>query len=55
MKKSRIVFLKPLTWLIRAYIKLWSKAKQEEYWLNETTSKVILEGGNTLIIFAEKA
>jgi SAM-dependent methyltransferase len=54
MRKPNIVFLKPLTWLIRAYSKLWSKAKREEYWLNETTSNVILEGGNTLIIFAEK-
>ena len=54
LKKPKIVFLKPLTLLIRAYTKLWSKAKQKEYWLNETTSKVILEGGNTLIIFAEK-
>jgi len=53
-KKPKIVFLKPLILLIRAYTKLWSKSKQKEYWLNETTSKVILEGGNTLIIFAEK-
>jgi len=53
-KKPKIVFLKPLTLLIRAYTKLWSKTKQEEYWLDETTSNVILEGGNTLIIFAEK-
>lgn len=55
LRKPKIVFLKPFTWLVRAYTKLWSKAKQEEYWLNETTSKVILEGGNTLIIFAAKA
>ena len=55
MKKPKIIFFKPFTWLIRAYTKLYSKAKQEEYWLHETTSNVILEGGNTLIIFAEKA
>jgi SAM-dependent methyltransferase len=55
MKKPKIVFFKPLTWFIRVYARLWSKAKQEEYWLRETTSDVILEGGNTLIIFAEKA
>lgn len=54
LRKPKMVFLKPLTLFIRAYTKMWSKAKQEEYWLNETTSKVILEGGNTLIIFAEK-
>ncbi|MGD9577842.1 MAG: class I SAM-dependent methyltransferase [Syntrophorhabdus sp.] len=54
LRKPKMVFLKPLTLFIRVYTKLWSKAKQEEYWLNETTSKVILEGGNTLIIFAEK-
>ena len=55
LRKPKIIFLKPLAWFIRAYTKLWPKAKQEEYWFHDTTSSVILEGGNTLIIFAEKA
>jgi SAM-dependent methyltransferase len=54
LRKPKIVFLKPFTWFIWLYTKLWSKAKRAEYWLHETTSDVILEGGNTLIIFAEK-
>lgn len=55
LKKPKMVFLKPLIWFIRTYAKLWPKAKQQEYWLYETTGDIILEGGNTLIIFAEKA
>jgi 2-polyprenyl-3-methyl-5-hydroxy-6-metoxy-1,4-benzoquinol methylase len=55
LRKPKIIFLKPLVWFIRAYTKLWPKAKQEEYWFHDTTSSVILEGGNTLIIIAEKA
>lgn len=54
LKKPKMVFLKPLIWFIRTYAKLWPKAKQQEYWLYETTGDIILEGGNTLIIFAEK-
>lgn len=54
LRKPKMVFLKPITWLIRLYTKMWSKKKREEYWLQETTGDVILEGGNTLIIFAEK-
>ncbi|MBA4418036.1 MAG: hypothetical protein C0392_09025 [Syntrophus sp. (in: bacteria)] len=53
-KKHKQAFLKPLVWMIRFYTHLWSKRKQEQYWLSETTSSAILEGGNTLIIFAEK-
>jgi SAM-dependent methyltransferase len=55
LRKPKIVLLKPLAWFIRAYTKLWPKAKQDEYWFPETTSDTILEGGNTLIIFAKKA
>lgn len=54
LKKPKMVYLKPVTWLIRAYARFRSESKREEYWLRETTSDVILEGGNTLIIFAEK-
>jgi SAM-dependent methyltransferase len=55
LRKPKIILLKPLAWFIRAYTKLWPKAKQEEYWFPETTSDAILEGGNTLVIFAKKA
>lgn len=54
LRKPKMIFFKPLAWLIKAYTKLYTAEKQEEYWLHETTSDVILEGGNTLIIFAEK-
>ncbi|HEY3277693.1 MAG TPA: methyltransferase domain-containing protein [Syntrophorhabdaceae bacterium] len=53
-KKPKQVFLKPLVWGIRLYGRLWSKKKRDRYWLSETSGKEILEGGNTLIIFAEK-
>jgi 2-polyprenyl-3-methyl-5-hydroxy-6-metoxy-1,4-benzoquinol methylase len=53
-KKAKQAALKPLVWLIRAYTRLWSRRKRNQYWLSETTSSEILEGGNTLIIYAEK-
>lgn len=53
-KKTKMIVLKPLTWFIKLYARLWPKPKREAYWLHETTSEVILEGGNTLIVFAEK-
>ncbi len=53
-KKPKQLFLKPLVWLIRSYGRLWSERKRRQYWLSETSSSEILEGGNTLIIFAER-
>jgi SAM-dependent methyltransferase len=53
-KKPKQLFLKPLVWLIRLYTRLWSERKCKAYWLSETSGDAILEGGNTLIIFAEK-
>jgi SAM-dependent methyltransferase len=53
-RKPKQVFLKPLVWFIRLYTKLWSEKKRSKYWLRETSGSAILEGGNTLIIFAEK-
>lgn len=53
-KKPKQLFLKPLVWLIRFYGLFRSKAKREQYWLSETLSDTILDGGNTLIIVAEK-
>lgn len=54
-KKPKQAFLKPLALLIRLYARLWSKEKRCEYWLSETNSHTLLEGGNTLIIIAQKA
>lgn len=53
-KKRKQALLKPLVWLIRLYTRLWSEKKRRQYWLSETSSGEILEGGNTLVIFAEK-
>jgi len=53
-KKKGQLFLAPLVWLIRLYSRFWSRKKRERYWLVETTSDAILNGGNTLIIFARK-
>ena len=53
-KKKKQALLKPVVWLIRLYGHLWSRSKREEYWIDETTGPVILDGGNTLIIFAQK-
>ena len=53
-KKRKQTLLKPLVWLIRLYSHLWNKSRREEYWLDQTTGPVILDGGNTLIIFARK-
>jgi 2-polyprenyl-3-methyl-5-hydroxy-6-metoxy-1,4-benzoquinol methylase len=54
-KKPKQLFLKPLVWLIRLYALSWSKEKREQYWLPETLGNTILDGGNTLIIVAQKS
>jgi SAM-dependent methyltransferase len=53
-EKPKQKFLKPLAVLIRIYTRLWSKKSRERYLTDETASRVILEGGNTLIIVARK-
>ena len=45
---------KPLVWLIRLYALSWSKQKREQYWLLETLGNTILDGGNALIMIAQK-
>ena len=52
--KPRMRWLLPVVWGIRFYARLLSKKKWENYRLEETLSKDILMGGNTLIIIAEK-
>ena len=54
-KKPKQLFLKPLVWFIRLYALSWSKKKREQYWLSETLGNTILDGGNTLIVVAQKS
>jgi len=54
-KKPKQLLLKPLVWLIRLYTLSWSKKKREQYWLSETSGNTILDGGNTLIMIAQKS
>jgi len=54
-KKPKQLLLKPLVWLIRLYTLSWSKKKREQYWLSETSGDTILDGGNTLIMIAQKS
>jgi SAM-dependent methyltransferase len=54
-KKPKQLFLKPFAWLIRLYALSWSKEKREQYWLSETLGNTILDGGNTLIVVAQKS
>jgi 2-polyprenyl-3-methyl-5-hydroxy-6-metoxy-1,4-benzoquinol methylase len=54
-KKPKQLLLKPLVWLIRLYALSWSKEKREQYWLPETLGNTLLDGGNTLIMVAQKS
>jgi 2-polyprenyl-3-methyl-5-hydroxy-6-metoxy-1,4-benzoquinol methylase len=53
-KKPKQLFLKPLVWLIRLYGLFRPRAKRDQYWLSETLGDTILDGGNTLILVAQK-
>jgi 2-polyprenyl-3-methyl-5-hydroxy-6-metoxy-1,4-benzoquinol methylase len=53
-KKPKQVFLKPFVWFIRLYTILYPKNLRERYWISETSSNEILDGGNTLVIYAQK-
>jgi SAM-dependent methyltransferase len=53
-RKSRMVWLLPLVWLIRLYGRMASKKKRENYRLDETIKNEVIMGGNTLIIMAER-
>ena len=54
-KKPKQLFLRPLVWFIRLYALFWPREKREQYWLSETLGGNILDGGNTLIIVAQKS
>ena len=52
--KPRMVLLSPLAWVLRLCGRVASMKRWIDYRLDETLSKEILMGGNTLIIAAEK-
>jgi len=52
--KPRMVLLSPLAWVLRLFGRVTSRKRWKDYRLDETLSKEILMGGNTLIIAAEK-
>jgi hypothetical protein len=52
--KPRMRWLLPIVWGLRFYAQFLSKKKWGNYRLEETLSKEIMMGGNTLIIVGEK-
>jgi hypothetical protein len=52
--KPRMVLLSPLAWVLRLCGRMASRKRWKDYRLDETLSREILMGGNTLIITAEK-
>ncbi len=52
--KPKMILLWPLAWVIRLCGRMTSKKRREAYRLDETLSKEILMGGNTLIVVGEK-
>jgi len=52
--KPRMMLLLPLVWAIRVLGRAASKKRREAYRLDDTLSREILMGGNTLIIVADK-
>ena len=52
--KPRMILLLPLVWVLRLCGQVASKKRWIDYRLDETLSKKILMGGNTLIIVGEK-
>jgi len=46
--------LKPLVWFIRIYTRLWPASLRRKYWIGETASPPILDGGRTLVVVAKK-
>jgi ubiquinone/menaquinone biosynthesis C-methylase UbiE len=53
-EKKRMKWLLPIVWGIRLYCSFWPERKREEYHLDETLSPLLIMGGNTLILVAEK-
>jgi SAM-dependent methyltransferase len=53
-EKPKMKWLLPFVWLIRLGGRFASKERREAYRLEETVSKDIIMGGNTLILVAQK-
>jgi len=53
-KKSRMILLLPIVWMIRLYGQLATQERREAYRTDETLRHEIIMGGNTLIIAGEK-
>jgi ubiquinone/menaquinone biosynthesis C-methylase UbiE len=53
-EKKRMKWFLPIVWAIRLYCFFWSKEAREMYHLEDTLSPVLIMGGNTLIVVAEK-
>lgn len=53
-EKKRMKWLLPVVWVIRLYCFFWPKEAKEKYHLEDTLSPVLITGGNTLILVAEK-
>ena len=52
--KPKMIWLRPLAWVIRLSGRFASRKRRENYRLDETMSEEILMGGNTLIVVGEK-
>lgn len=53
-EKKRMKWLLPIVWAIRLYCFFWPKEAREKYHLEDTLSPMLIMGGNTLILVAEK-
>jgi ubiquinone/menaquinone biosynthesis C-methylase UbiE len=53
-EKKRMKWLLPIVWTIRLYCFFWPREAREKYHLEDTLSPVLIMGGNTLILVAEK-
>ena len=53
-EKKRMKWLLPIVWAIRLFCFFWPKEAREKYHLGDTLSPVLIMGGNTLILVAEK-
>jgi len=53
-EKKRMKWLLPIVWAIRLYCFFWPKEAREKYHLEDTLAPMLIMGGNTLILVAEK-
>jgi len=53
-EKKRMKWFLPIVWAIRLYCSFWPKEAREKYHLKDTLSPILIMGGNTLILVAQK-